>query len=99
MTIRHTWQRPETVPIWAQIEVAATLHDPSETVLLTMTDPKGTVILDEVTMDKDSLGMYIYEWTSLTTSEVGWYRAMAHAQDGTGAGAKITIEYGGFYLQ
>jgi hypothetical protein len=50
-------------------------------------------------MTKDSLGKYVYYWNSELTSASGWYRVKGKAQDGSGAEAKVTIEYGGFLLQ
>ena len=94
MTIRRTWQRPETVPIWAEIKIAGVLDDPGEPVLLTVYEPDGTVLLDGVTMDNDSVGMFVYYWTSQLTSATGWYKTKVVAQDGT----KVTVEYSGFQL-
>ena len=99
MSIRRIWQRPETVPIWAESKVNGVLADPSEDVLLTLTNPSGTVVLNAVTMVKSSTGLYVYYWTSSSDSVVGWYKAKAKFQDGTGGDAKVTIEYGGFELQ
>lgn len=99
MTIRRNWQRPETVPIWAEIRVAGVLTNPSEPTLLTVSLPTGVALLTDVTMDNDSVGMFVYFWTSLLASIAGWYKTKVVAQDGTGAGAKVTVEYSGFYLQ
>jgi hypothetical protein len=106
MTIKRNWQRPETVPIWAEVKLGGVLTDPTGDVLLTLVHvdtstrpPTETTILDEVVMTKDATGMYIYYWTSEEDSEVGWYRTKVQAQDGIGDDAIITIEYGGFILQ
>jgi len=102
MSIRRDWQKGETVPIWAKVILASTgaLYDPNQGVKLTVTSPiTGTKVVDAGTMTKSTVGMYVYYWNSVAGSEVGWYEASGKAQDGAGAGAKITIEHSGFFLQ
>lgn len=99
MTIRRNWQIPETVPIWAEIKVAGALVNPSEPVLLTVSKPDGTVLINSVTMENDSMGMYVYFYTTTGVDVAGWFKTKVVAQDGTGDNARITIEYGGFFLQ
>ena len=102
MSIRRDWQKGETVPIWAEVILASTgaLYDPNQGVKLTVTSPiTGTKVVDAGTMTKSTVGMYVYYWNSVAGSEVGWYEASGKAQDGAGAGAKITIEHSGFFLQ
>lgn len=104
MTIRR-WQRPETVPIWAEVRDPDTnaLTDPSGGVVLTLTDPNGAVVFTEQVMDNPDKGKYVYYWTSEETKDytpiAGWYKAKAKAVDGTGEGTKVVIELGGFYLE
>jgi len=100
MVTRH-WQRGDTVPIWAEIRDPDTndLTDPSEDVKLSLTDPSGTVKVDNQTMTKSAVGKYVYYWTSSASDAIGWYKAKVTVQDGTGAGAKYVIEYGGFILE
>ena len=96
----RTFQRPETVPIWAEVkDWDGNYVDPSEGVTLTLYDPKDTKKVDGLAMTKSATGKYVYHYASQADDEVGWWRGRGLAQDGAGAGAKITIKVGGFYLQ
>lgn len=100
--IRRDWQRGETVPIWAEVKLASTgaLYDPTHdpAVVLWLYDEDGTTVLDEVTMEKDDTGMYVYYWNSPVDAALGKYRPKSKAQDGSGDSAKITIENYSFVL-
>ena len=100
METRH-WQRGDTVPIWAEIRDPDTdaLTDPSEDVKLTLTDPDGTVKVNNQTMTQSSTGKYVYYWLSTTDDAIGWYKAKVTVQDGTGTGARYVVEYSGFVLE
>lgn len=54
------------------------LVDPSS-LLLHLTDPEGTVVLDNVAMTRRSLGRYEYEYQTTTASPVGIWIAYATA--------------------
>lgn len=96
----RTFQRPETVAIWAEVKNwAGTYVDPSEGVDLILTNPKGVVKVNGEAMTKDEVGKYVYYYKSQSNDEVGWWNARGIATDGTGAGEKVTIKVGGFYLQ
>lgn len=99
--IRRNWQRGETVPIWATVEVAGVATNPDQGVKVTVTSPiTGTeVIAAGVMTQTGATGRYVYYWNTDADDEVGWYKAKGLAQDGTGDTAKVTIEYGGFQLE
>jgi len=98
--IMRTFQRPETVPLWAEIRnMDKELRDPSEPVLITIRDPEFDKVIEEGTMTKHSTGMYFYHWTSALTDDPGWYKYRVVVQDGKGAAAKVTVELGSFQLQ
>jgi hypothetical protein len=97
MTTR-TFQVPETVPIWAEITDTDDAAVAPTSVVLTLIDPDETKLLDDVAMDAtDDVGFYVYYWDS-TDGVLGWYRCIVTATDGTGVGAKVTIQNGGFQL-
>lgn len=95
----RNFQRPETVPIWAYILLEDVKSDPSEDVLITITDPNGTAKLIDGVMTKNATGEYVYYWNSSTDDVVGWYKIKVVAVDGVGELAKTTVTYGGFRLE
>jgi hypothetical protein len=97
--MNRSFQRPETVRVWAYITAEGVKDDPSENVLLTITDPDGTAKLTSGVMTKSTTGEYYYDWTSSSSDTEGWYKTKVVVTDGTGALAKVTITYGGFRLE
>ena len=97
----RAFQKPETVPIYVEVRDTDTdeLVDPSEGVLLTLTDPNMNVIFSEIPMTKKETGIYIYYWQPSEDSPTGWYKTRGLAVDGMGAGERSTVVLGGFYLQ
>jgi len=107
MTKIRTYQRGETVSIWAEIQNWADAYvNPSEGVIIDLIDPDGTTIdLDaddaEVTsgdMTRSEDGKYYYHYNTSSSSPVGWWRYKCTAQDGTSP-AKYTVAEGGFKLE
>jgi hypothetical protein len=89
----------ETVVISAEVrDENDTLVDPTN-IILTLKDPNGVAVFTEQDMTKTDIGKYVYYWTSSADSTLGWYRTIVKATDGAGAGAKVTVAVGGFYLQ
>jgi len=97
----RNWQLPETIPIWAEIKDAKGVYTAVDSVVMTLVAPDNTtVILDDVTMDAtDDVGFYVYYWNPEADSDVGWYKVIVTATDGTGVGAKSSIQTGGFKVE
>jgi len=99
----RNFQRPETIPIWAEVKDWAGEYATPTSVKLTVIHKEGTVpVVDNQSMDlADELveGIYVYYWTSLADSVLGWYVVTATITDGAGEGTIVTIELGGFNLQ
>lgn len=97
----QVFQRPETVPIWAEIKNwAGAYADPTHGVTLVhLTNPKGVKKAENQTMTKSETGKYVYYYASQANDELGWWRYQTKSQDGTGATAKYTITDGSFELK
>jgi len=95
----RAFQIDETVPMKAEIKVAGTLHDPTESILVTLWDKDGTVVFTDQAATKEATGKYVYFWNPTTGAKKGEYVYRYFTQDGSGAGAKKTIVYKTFTLQ
>jgi len=100
------------VSIWAEIKDKDGAYvDPSEPVLLTLRylTKDGTElkpVFADAVMTKSVVGKYVYYWQTTLTEVLGvpvnppaWYKPRVVIQDGSGAGAKVTVVAGGFILQ
>lgn len=95
------FQRPETVPVYAEIWNRATppaLVDPTS-VKVTIIIPAGTDIVTDADMTKDTVGKYYYYFRPAVDAPLGFYRVKATVVDGAGGTAITTITPGGFILE
>lgn len=97
----RVFQRPETVSIYAEVyDTEDNLATPSNGVVVEIYNPNGIAITGSpFVMTPTETGKYAYYWNSKTDSLAGWYKTIFTAQDGSGSGAKYTIQIGGFQLQ
>jgi hypothetical protein len=70
------------------------LVDPSTSIKVSIIRPKGSNIVSNQAMVKDSVGLYHYDFNSATTNEVGVYTVYYTAIDGT----RITVQKDTFQL-
>ena len=83
----------ETVICYATIRDAnGVLVDPTTSVKITIKNPAGTVLTNDVAMTKDSQGLYHYDFQVTTGYANGWYTTRVTAVDGT----RITKQDDGF---
>lgn len=68
--------------------------NPSSVPVITITDPNGTVLVNEASMTAFSTGLYYYNHASLVTHEYGKYQIKYKVTDGS----LITIHYDSFEL-
>lgn len=94
-----TFQRGETVPLWAEVKDQSGNYVDPTSVKLTLVKPDGTDVFANQDMVKSVTGKFVYFWNSTSDSDVGWYTAKGKTTDGTGEEAKVTIENGGFTLE
>jgi len=95
----RNFQRPEVVPIWIEVKDWNGNYVDPTSIYLTVKHKDGLIVVNNEAVTKSDVGEYVYYWTSLIDSPDGWYTIIATITDGTGEGAKVTIELGGFYLQ
>ena len=96
----RVFQRGETIGLWAYIKDWEGVYTtPDNGVKVTLTDPKGTVKVDNLPMTISAVGKLVYYYLSLVTDEIGWWKYWCKSQDGTGAEAKYTITKDGFQLE
>jgi len=100
-----TFQRGETVPCWAVVkDKDKELVDPSQGVIITLTEPDGTIAKDgeddieDIAMTKSETGKYVYYYDSATDDPVKHWNFYCKAIDGEGDGERTTITHGGFKL-
>jgi len=99
----RTFQRGETVPIWAEVRDVDTdaLTDASEGAKIVITDPDGTIQVGDptpVAMDNPDTGKYVYYYTPGAAAVLGWWQTKVKTQDET-VDPKYVIEKGGFRLE
>jgi len=99
MTEERIFQRPETVPIHAEVRTdLGVLTDPTS-IVVTVTAPGGAVPVNGVAMTKDSTGKYTYYFGPSSVAPLGWYKVKTIVVDGSGGTALTTITLKGFTLQ
>lgn len=96
MTMVRNFQRTETVVCEAEVrDLAGALADPSTSMKITVTDPDGTVVVNDLSMTKDSTGQYHYDYTPGSSTVLGWHLVHYVATDG----GRVTVEDDGFTLE
>ena len=112
MSTTTVFQRPETVPIFAEnCNWLRVFIDPTAGIKITIYKPDGTLAkdyddtdIDDKPMTKDAVGKYVFYYSSKpkgtppVDDPTGWWRYSCKAVDGTGDAAKTVITNGGFSL-
>jgi hypothetical protein len=101
MAEQTIFQRPETVPVHAEVKdwgVPPVYIDPT-TITITITTKTGVAVITDVAMTKESLGKYVYYYRPAVDAYLGWYIVKATVVDGAGGTAITTIQPGGFKLE
>lgn len=93
------FEQGSTVPIWSHNKQAGAATSPDQGVKVTLTDPAGTVKVDDTAMSEDDTGEFVYYYTTDGDSVLGWWNYSCTSQDGTGASAKYLKRSGGFELK
>lgn len=96
----NTFQAGETVGIWCHIkdwEGVAT--SPDNGVKMTLTNPEGTVKVNNLAMTPNATGEFVYYYNSASDDVKGWWHYSCKSQDGTGAEVKYVITEGSFELK
>ena len=102
VTENRYFQRPETVPIYSDVKDWSTpqqLVDPTTSINIVIYNPDGSAKQTSIAMSKLSTGHYVHYHLTQSTDQTGWYRVIVTAQDGSGGGARVTVQNGGFYLE
>lgn len=98
----RVYQRPETVPIYSYVKDWSTpqqYYDPTTSIKITIYNPDGTAHVTDQDMTKLSVGKYVFYHLTEAGDQDGWYRYVITAIDGSGGGARTTVQDGGFQLQ
>jgi len=73
----------ETIICSIEIKTAAgVLTDPATSIKITIEDPAGVKVVDDVAMTNDGVGLDHYDYTSAGTAQVGTYTIWYIAIDG-----------------
>jgi hypothetical protein len=89
------FQRGETVIIRSEVRLTSILTDPSEGVVVDLTNPVGTAVIEAQAMTNLSTGIYEQDFPTDEDSILGWYQGRFTSVDGT----RVTIEDFGFELK
>jgi uncharacterized protein YfaS (alpha-2-macroglobulin family) len=74
----------ETVICSATVKTSAgVLTDPATSMKITIYDPNDTVIVNDVAMTNDGVGLYHYDFASSSTYVMGTWEVYYTATDGT----------------
>jgi len=76
-------------------DAAGVLTDPATSIKITIEDPDGDKVVNDVAMTNDGVGLDHYDYTSAGTVEVGTYTIWYIAIDG----ARITTQKDSFELE
>lgn len=92
-----TFQINETVICSAEVRTyLGVLTDPATSMKITITDPAGVVLVNDVAMTKDTgTGLYHYDFNPSPTASRGSYNIKYTATDGV----RITIQRDSFILE
>ena len=95
----NTFQAGETIGIWCYIrDWEGVYTTPDNGVKVTLTDPNGTVKVDNQAMSVLVAGKLYYYYNSDAVDIKGHWIYSCKSQDGTGGGAKYVITEGSFQL-
>ena len=96
----NTFQAGETVGIWAHIkDWEGVEQTPDNGVKVTLTDPAGTVKVNNLPMSESSAGELVYYYNSAAGDIKGCWHYSCKSQDGTGLEVKYVICEGSFELK
>ncbi len=98
MTEVRTFQRPETVPIYAEVKNQAGSYVDPTSITITITSPTNLAVITDVAMTQTATGKYTYYYRPASNAELGWYHVKVTSVDGAGGSAITTITQGGFTL-
>jgi hypothetical protein len=77
------FQRGETVVMSLEIKDSAGIYvDPATVPMVKVTDPSGSVLVNDLAMIKDAVGKYHYDYTPGDTAGLGVYEVRYKAIDG-----------------
>lgn len=94
----RVFQRGETVPCYAEVKDWDGEYQTPTSINIDIYTPSNVLSVDGQAMTEIATGRYVYYYNSQLTDSVGWYRIVIVVVDGTGGGAKTTIQQGGFEL-
>ena len=78
------FQRGETVVLSLEVKDSAGSYvDPASVPTVKVTDPTGSVVVNDLAMTKDAVGKYHYDYTSAGEAAVGPYNVRYKAVDGS----------------
>lgn len=90
------FDRTETIIMELEIKDENDAYaDPATSTKVTVTDPDGTVVVNDTSMSKDAVGRYHHDYTPGADAVLGWYRIKYVATDG----GRVTIQDDGFTLE
>jgi len=69
--------------VYNNLVTPAVLYDPATDVRLTLVNPAGTTVLNNVAMTRGTLGRYGYRWQSSTSDPTGIWSAAVKSTDGS----------------
>ena len=95
----EVFERGSTIPIWSYNTQGGTETSPDQGVKVTLTDPDGTVQVDDQAMTEDETGDFVYYYLTDGDSVKGWWNYSCTSQDGTGGSAKYLKRSGSFELK
>jgi uncharacterized protein YfaS (alpha-2-macroglobulin family) len=96
----NVFQAGETVGIWCFIKDWEGVYTtPDNGVKVILTDPEGTVQVNNLPMTEDDDGKLVYYYNSQDDDVKGYWHYSCKSQDGTGAEVKYVITEGSFELK
>ena len=91
-----TYNRGKTVPVTVHTyNSSGTLTDLSDGVNITIVDPRGTKVIDDVSMTNSATGTYTYNYTTGRTNILGDYVVTTTGEDSS----TFEVEKGEFKLE
>ena len=91
-----TFQSVETIVIKGTIkDESAVLVTPATSTKITITDPDGTLVVNDVAVTFDATGTFRYLYTSAASPVIGAYHVRIVGID---AGPRVSITDGQFFL-
>ena len=71
-----SFQQGETVPINLEVYNLNDNLTDGDTVVISIKDTENTIIIDEVSMTHDSLGLYSYKYNSDSDADIGLWKVI-----------------------